>query len=1556
MGTTVALVAAGLLVTVVAAVPAAAAPTAAAAISSGLSPTAPRTSNLATADALPTVQIDGVAWSQAIVGSSVWVVGGFANARPAGSAAGSNNVARNNILVYTLSTGNLVTSIVPYLNAPGYVVAASPDGTRVYVGGDFTSANGQTHQRIAAYNASTGAIIGTFTASVDARVKSIVATNTTVYVGGSFQNANGTPRAYVAAFTAATGALTSWNPGADSHVAAMVMAPDQSKLIIGGQFQNVGGLPNYGMAAVDPVNGGVLPWNATQKVRDAGANASILGLTTDGTYIYGNGYVFGSGGNLEGTFQADMDGNVQWIEDCHGDTYGNFVTNNTVYTVSHAHYCGNIGGFPQTNPWTPHRSLAFTTNATGTIGHDPYGYFDWFGNVSPSIVDWFPNLVQGTYTGQGQAAWTITGNSQYIIEGGEFPSVNGVAQQGLVRFAVGTPNKVGPEASQPTLVTSVVSLSAGTARVAWQTTNDRDDLALTYKVVRDGKTATPIYTTTANSTFWNQPSIGFTDTGLAPGSTHSYRVYAYDPAGNSAVGSTKTVTIATAGANSAFANDVISAGASHFWRLGESSGTVGYDWAAYDDLTLNSAVTRVGGGSQPEDTSAAAFDGSSGFAVNGSAVQAPDTFTEAAWFQTTSTSGGKILGYGNATTGNSSSYDRHIYMDAAGHLYFGVYTGALVTISTTGTFNDGQWHQVVGSMSSAGMAFYVDGKRVGTTSTTVGQSYVGYWRVGGDSSWNDNPYLAGTIDEVAIYPSALSLAQVRQQFVDSGRSLPGATAPADPYGAAVYNSSPDVFYRMDETSGTSATDLSGNSNAGVYSGGETFGTASNVGAPTGTAVTFNGIDGTLSSTNQVNAPSVYSEEAWFNTSTTHGGKIIGFGDQQKGNSGNYDRHIYMLNNGQLVFGTYTGTLNLAQTAGSYNDSKWHHVVATQGADGMKLYVDSVLVATNVQTQAQGYAGYWRVGGDSDWGGDSPYFAGAIDEAAAYSVELTSAQVSAHYNASAAANKAPTASFTSTATNLSVAFNGSASADPDGTIASYSWDFGDSTSSTAVSPTHLYTAAGTYTVVLTVTDNQGATGTKSVTITVTTPPNVAPTASFTSTATNLSVAFNGSASADPDGTIASYSWDFGDSTSSTAVSPTHLYTAAGTYTVVLTVTDNQGATGTKSVTITVTTPPNVAPTASFTSTATNLSVAFNGSASADPDGTIASYSWDFGDSTSSTAVSPTHLYTAAGTYTVVLTVTDNQGATGTKSATITVTTAANQSPIAAFTSTFNGLSPTFDGTSSNDPDGTIASYAWTFGDSTTGTGPSITHNYTAAGTYSVGLTVTDNLGATNTKTASVVVSLPAPFVTDAFGRTSTSGWGTANLGGNWTSVGTAANITVNGSVGKIVSPTAGASAGTYLGATARTSTDLTATVAADKVGTGGGTYVYVVGRRVSTNNEYRARVRFAGGGKVGIALTSLKGSSTDVTLATEVLLTGTFAANQVFNVRFDVVGTGTTTLKLKVWAAGTAEPAAWQLSSSDGFAGLQAAGAVGFTTYVSSSSTNAPVTVSIGSLNARPAGA
>jgi PKD repeat protein len=154
------------------------------------------------------------------------------------------------------------------------------------------------------------------------------------------------------------------------------------------------------------------------------------------------------------------------------------------------------------------------------------------------------------------------------------------------------------------------------------------------------------------------------------------------------------------------------------------------------------------------------------------------------------------------------------------------------------------------------------------------------------------------------------------------------------------------------------------------------------------------------------------------------------------------------------------------------------------------------------------------------------------------------------------NQAPTADFSSNCANLDCNFTDQSS-DPDGSIASRSWNFGDGGSSTSANPSHSYASAGTYSVMLTVTDDDGAPDSVSKNVTVSAPGNQDPLADFAFSCSGLSCDFTDESS-DPDGSIASHSWNFGDSGSSTATNPSHSYAAAATYNVMLTVTDNDGA--------------------------------------------------------------------------------------------------------------------------------------------------------------------------------------------------------------------------------------------------------------------------------------------------------------------------------------------------------------------------------------------------------------
>ncbi|MBO2460090.1 PKD domain-containing protein [Actinomadura sp. LCR2-06] len=292
---------------------------------------------------------------------------------------------------------------------------------------------------------------------------------------------------------------------------------------------------------------------------------------------------------------------------------------------------------------------------------------------------------------------------------------------------------------------------------------------------------------------------------------------------------------------------------------------------------------------------------------------------------------------------------------------------------------------------------------------------------------------------------------------------------------------------------------------------------------------------------------------------------------------------------------------------------------------------------------------------------------------------------------------------------------------------------------------------------------------------------------------------------------------------------------------------------------------------------------------------------------------------------------------------------NQPPAAAFTSSCTELACAFDGSGSSDPDGTVAGYAWDFGDGTTGTGAKPSHTYASAGEYTVKLTVTDDKGATG-EVVHTVKATSAVLASDAFGRTVTGGWGSADTGGAWSRVGSGGVLSVGGT-GQIELPAAKNDGGANLNAVSSQDTDLAFTVATDKEGTGNGVYVWAIGRRVAGQGDYRARIRLRPSGVVSLQLSRANASNAETAIGTEQTVSGvTYRPGVPLHLRVQVTGGSPTTLRAKVWADGSAEPG-WQATGTDATSGLQAAGAVGIRAYLAGNATNGPTVVSVDDLRA-----
>ena len=246
-----------------------------------------------------------------------------------------------------------------------------------------------------------------------------------------------------------------------------------------------------------------------------------------------------------------------------------------------------------------------------------------------------------------------------------------------------------------------------------------------------------------------------------------------------------------------------------------------------------------------------------------------------------------------------------------------------------------------------------------------------------------------------------------------------------------------------------------------------------------------------------------------------------------------------------------------------------------------------------------------------------------------------------------------------------------------------------------------------------------------------------------------VQFDGSSSSDPDGDTLSYAWQFGDGNSGTGVSPSHTYASAGNFEVRLVVNDGLDDSAPSSTTATITAPPvNLAPVAQPGGPydgQPGVAVVFDGSASSDPNGDTITYLWDFGDGAMGDGATPSHTFAVEGVYTVSLTV--NDGSLDSPIATTTANIAlppANRAPTANAGGPYTATTDSalmFDGSASADPDGDALTFSWDFGDGTLGVGPTPSHTYTSAGSYTVRLVVNDGELESNEATSTVEVRDP-----------------------------------------------------------------------------------------------------------------------------------------------------------------------------------------------------------------------
>ena len=208
------------------------------------------------------------------------------------------------------------------------------------------------------------------------------------------------------------------------------------------------------------------------------------------------------------------------------------------------------------------------------------------------------------------------------------------------------------------------------------------------------------------------------------------------------------------------------------------------------------------------------LNGSSDYITTTTSGTSPTVFTISLWFNTL-TAGGKLIGFGGSQTGASSSYDRHLYMSSTGQLYYGVFNGGGASINTTASYNDGNWHHVIITQGASGVgaALYVDGTQQASNTTLVPTAkYTGYWRIGYDviatslyPNATANPYFKGILDDIAVYNTVLTSAQISSTNNLNQLTVPAAaTCAGSPisFGAQLING---ATYTWKDASGNTVT-------------------------------------------------------------------------------------------------------------------------------------------------------------------------------------------------------------------------------------------------------------------------------------------------------------------------------------------------------------------------------------------------------------------------------------------------------------------------------------------------------------------------------------------------------------------------------------------------------------------------------------------------------------------------------------------------------------------------------------------------------------------------------
>ncbi len=1317
------------------------------------------------------------------------------------------------LLSYNYQTGLIDTSSARPSAAALNAVEANPDGTKLFVGGPSTPSTALPSRRSPA---STSPPVhpsapSRFTQSTNNQATSLAATNSTLYVGGRYTRINGRLRTGLAAVNTASGVVDqsfdnqlSGGIGVDGQlgVPQLKLTHDQSKLLVVHTGRQIDGQDRYGMGIIDTATKQLLPWRSQLWDENLGRVGGVTriyagDIAPDDSYFVVSS---GSGGDSPPISDtavaypinapAGTEDNVQplWIARHFDSIYSIAITEVAVYVGGHF---GFIESQTSDDPWPGLDNVGYGTGQ-GLAGYglgDQVVRRDHIAAIDPAngkALEWYP--LDGSNSFEGDKAMEATPRGLFV--GGDGQWKGGVRTGRVAFFDFNTVTF--PAALPDTTITTPIEGRVvqnnvpfdvtGTARVASGTVGrvqvqvrDRDS----GQYLQDNGTAFTTFGTTANTLNATLSGTGTTRTWSIPATiTTNRNLQVQAQAFTAATGGTSDSTPATKRFESFSTEDQTPTTSISGPSGVQTSTTFTMTGTANDDKGVNSLSYWF----RDEQQRYLQNDGTVSPIFN-TFRGVPDVIgaTNATWsYEVTLPHEGVWRGSATATDTigqadlRSATRDWTVDSTAVAPTVaisqpvamtppftvpaLTVEPGGQITFSGTASDDQGLKNVEVTLRNSS------TGENLGNDCTWGPQVSAGACRVspvdiaGANYNWSWTPpfnlspgtysFTVRATDDEDLTTSSTNRGQLTINAQYAGDLPPDATM------AFVAPTDESLTVNL---SGI-ATDDIGVERVRVSL--QDRGTGRYLQANGTMAASLAYRDATLSSPNATST-------AWSLPTITlpTGGnwqfRALAFDRVQQDPSAATATYAVYPNDGPP---TLSDTLGQPQNGASFADGKIVVTGRAEDAPDANASIASVRIGvvnsagqymsstgTFTSTTPSFRTAFLNSPGSA---GSNYSFTTPVIPAGTYTVLVQSVDVVGQLSDSdpltagdqpraatgvtvtQPSNNPPVAIFTYTCTQNVCTFDGRGSTDENANSLTYSWSFGTQGTATGPLPTKTFTAPGTFPVTLTVRDEWTLTNTSAAqSVTIVEPPgNSAPVPTFIQSCQGLTCSVSSAGTADPNiGDTIAYSWNWGDGTAlSTGASPAaHVYAAAGSYTITLTTTDGWGKAASTTRSVTLTEPPgNQAPSAMFTASCpTYTTCQMNSAGTIDPDGDAIRYLWNFGDGgTTSTAANPSRIYTAPGTYTVVLTVTDVWGKTSTVTHDVTMTEpAGNTGPVATFTATCTVLVCAMNSTGTVDPEGhTIKGYSWNWGDGTAlGTGASPSHTYATPGTYTITLTATDS---------------------------------------------------------------------------------------------------------------------------------------------------------------------------------------------------------------------------------------